>query len=900
MKFITLDYETYWASDFTLSKLTTEEYVRDPRFEAIIMGYKVDDGHTMAAVGQDQIQMVLDTLDIENSAVLCHHSHFDGLILSHHFGHKPKVWFDTLSMARAIHGFEVGGSLAKLLAHYNLGVEKGDNRWTLGMRLADFGPITSSDRLMHYIRYCCDDVEGTYRVFRRMLETGFPKSELKQIDRLVRMFTEPTLLLDEQLLRDYAQDIQANKLSLLFSAGVTLDEVMSAEKFAEALRRLNVEPPMKISPTTGKLAYAFAKTDRGLKELEEHPDVAVQTLVAARLGNKTTINETRALRMASMSTRGAACLYYKYAGAMQTMRVSGGDGLNWQNLTNGTPLREGVYAPEGYLMVVVDSRNIESRVLDYIAMQEDMLEAYRLFDRGEGPDIYCVMATRLYQREITVADKLERKTGKHVKLGCFGADTRVLSSRGIVRIVDVKTTDMLWDGVEWVNHQGLVYQGRRQTQELSGVHATPDHLVLMGDGWRAWHEVHTNHRLRLSALATASLSLWTSSAETDPTSLYAAVVADGRASWPKEISSLAALHGVIRVPNAPAMPNATGNTKSRWTMMRIAHACSIDLVRPLGDAIANMLHSSAAMVREALSYVTRGATIVRPFFTTSGHFADGMTPTSIWTDETPKATMSRATSDSAHEVTTLKTNAASMSSLRASGNWRSVYDIAHAGPRNRFTIMTDDGPMIVHNCGYQMGHERLRETARIIGGLDIPANEAARAVAVYRDAHQMVGQLWNRAQSALAAIASGPDDDSKYLDSRGLLRIEKGAIILPNTLRIKYPGLSFEKENKWSFSGRGAERNHIYGGKVVEHVTQGLAKIVVMDQTGDVGKEFDRFIATEVMTTHDEGAWCVREDRAEEVLEYAKACLSVPPKWAPDMPVAASGGMAVRFGDVEK
>jgi len=342
-KLITLDFETYYAPDYGLKKLTTEEYIRDPRFEPLLMGYKLDhDTKQYSVVGRSNIQTLLNSLDVENSMVLCHHAHFDGLILSHHFGHKPKIWLDTLSMARAIHGTEVGGSLAKLLTHYNVGVTKGTEVVNaLGKRLADFSP----DDLHNYRRYCMDDVEGTYRIFMEMSK-GFPPRELQHIDMLIRMFTEPLVELDEDMLRAYALEIQANKMTMLIEAGVQLDEVMSNDKFAEALRKLGVEPPVKTSLTTGKAAYAFAKTDKALLDLQEHDDVRVQTLVAARLGNKTTIEETRALRLASMATRGAACLYYKYAGAEQTMRVSGGDKTNFQNLKRGGVIRDSIYAPE--------------------------------------------------------------------------------------------------------------------------------------------------------------------------------------------------------------------------------------------------------------------------------------------------------------------------------------------------------------------------------------------------------------------------------------------------------------------------------------------------------------------------------------------------------------------------
>jgi hypothetical protein len=499
MKLITLDFETYWSDTYTLSKMTTEAYVRDPQFEAIMVGYKVDDGNTGYAIGAGAIQTVLDSMDIAHSAVLCHHAHFDGLILNHHFHTIPYVWFDTLSMARAIHGIEVGGSLGKLEEYYQVGIVKGTAAFeSKGKHLADFGDVTCSDALMYYGRYCCDDVEGTYRVFAKMVENGFPRRELNHIDMLIRMFTEPQLELDTDYLKDYAKTLQAEKLTALIQAGVTKDEVMSNVKFAEALKRLGVTPPEKLSPTTGKPTFAFAKTDKGLLDLEEHPDHKVQALVAARLGNKSTINETRALRMVDMASRGKACLYYKYAGAQQTMRVSGGDKMNWQNLERVLwnddetvllkgQLRMSIYAPEGYVLVVPDSSNIEARVLDYLAGQKNMIEAYRKYDRGEGPDIYCVVASGLYGHQIDKSMKLERMLGKVVKLACgymMGADkfqyTARVWSGGLLNL-SISESNKGVTGYRVTHPMVVQFWNRAQSAlpELAGGPEDPTHTIDM-------------------------------------------------------------------------------------------------------------------------------------------------------------------------------------------------------------------------------------------------------------------------------------------------------------------------------------------------------------------------------------------------------------------------------------
>ena len=206
------------------------------------------------------------------------------------------------------------------------------------------------------------------------------------------------------------------------------------------------------------------------------------------------------------------------------------------------------------------------------------------------------------------------------------------------------------------------------------------------------------------------------------------------------------------------------------------------------------------------------------------------------------------------------------------------------------------GKTIKLACGYQMGPERFQETTRILSGgkLVIDMGTAIRGVGFYRSSHPMVVSLWSRGHDSLSTLANGvKDGQSRYLDPRGVLQLEKGAILLPNGLRIKYPQLSFDADAGWSFHGtRG--RSHLYGGKIVEHVTQALAKIVVMDQLLKISKKFKI-----VLTSHDEGAFCVRDDEAEECLEYALEVMSTPPAWAPDMPVKAKGDIAIRYGDAK-
>lgn len=412
MDIVGIDYESFYGDDYTLSKLTTEAYVRDARWETIMCGIKRNNEPGFW-VPRDDVGYALRDQRVDQCAVYAHHAHFDGSVLSYHYGMRPKLWLCTLGMARAIYGANGRLSLEKLCEREGIGAKGNEVHNVKGMHFADFTP----EALARYGRYCVNDIEKTYLLLQRYMPQ-FAKSELEIYDQVIRMFTEPVFLLDDALLTKYRDWLSQEKSILMLKAGVQQSDLMSNEKFAQCLRDIGVEPPLKVSPATGKLTYAFAKTDPGIQALQEHPDEDVQILVEARLKNKTTIAEKGAERLIGMSRRGAATVYLKVAGASGTHRLSGGDKFNWQSMKRGSDLRNSVEAPPGHLCVVVDSSTIEARLLDWISGQDDMVEVYRKQDNKTGPDMYCVIAGFIYEREISKAkDPDERQMGKRTKLG---------------------------------------------------------------------------------------------------------------------------------------------------------------------------------------------------------------------------------------------------------------------------------------------------------------------------------------------------------------------------------------------------------------------------------------------------------------------------------------------------
>jgi DNA polymerase I-like protein with 3'-5' exonuclease and polymerase domains len=407
MNLLTIDFETYYDKDFSLSKVTTEEYIRSELFETIGVAVRVNDGETQWFSGTEkETWTFLQKFDWANSIALAHNAVFDMAILNWRYGISPKKIADTLSMARAIHGTEVGGSLGALVQHYQLGEKGTEVINALGKRRIDF----FDEDLSRYASYCVNDVNLTYGLFG-CLAPNFPVAELNLIDLTVRMFTEPVLELDTGVLHRHLTEVQDSKARLMEGIDESKDMLMSNPQFADLLRGQGVEPPMKISPTTGKETYAFSKTDEEFKALLEHEKETVQALVAARLGVKSTIEETRTQRFIEIAGRGTMPIPLRYYAA-HTGRWGGDDKVNMQNLPRTSPLKRAILAPQGYMMIDSDSSQIEARTLAWLSEQNDLVEA---FDRGE--DVYKIMASAIYGKDINDITKDERFVGKTTILG---------------------------------------------------------------------------------------------------------------------------------------------------------------------------------------------------------------------------------------------------------------------------------------------------------------------------------------------------------------------------------------------------------------------------------------------------------------------------------------------------
>ncbi len=417
MDILTVDFETYYDKDYSLSKMQTDAYVKDDRFEVIGVSVIRNDEEARWFSGTEEqtLHWLWGSYDWANSAVRCHNTLFDGFIMTQRFGIRPKLWMDTLAQGRMLLPYLTSHSLANLAKHYSLPAKGTEVTAAMGYRREDFNDAT----LAAYAGYCNHDTWLCKELGKRM-DPFTPPLALKLIDMTVRMFTEPLLVGDVNKMQELYDAEILRKATLLDKAATNREVIMSNDKFAEALENLGCAAPRKLSKTTGRETYAFAKSDKEFTDLLEHDNADVQALVAARLGVKTTIAETRAMRFLETAQRGPLPVYLNFWGAKTTGRYSGGNSINWQNIPARGPsagLRDALLAPLGHTVLVGDSSNIELRTVMALAGQEDVLQKL-----AQGVDLYCDFAGKLFGRVVTKADKPERQLGKVAMLSLqYGA-----------------------------------------------------------------------------------------------------------------------------------------------------------------------------------------------------------------------------------------------------------------------------------------------------------------------------------------------------------------------------------------------------------------------------------------------------------------------------------------------
>ena len=124
--------------------------------------------------------------------------------------------------------------------------------------------------------------------------------------------------------------------------------------------------------------------------------------------------------------------------------------------------------------IVADFSAIEARVLAWIAGEQWRIDTFK-----NGGDIYCASASKMFKVPVEkhgVNGELRQK-GSMSELACIAEGQLVLTDAGLIPIEKITLEHKLWDGEEWVSHDGVIYKGEQEVITYDGLTATKEHLV---------------------------------------------------------------------------------------------------------------------------------------------------------------------------------------------------------------------------------------------------------------------------------------------------------------------------------------------------------------------------------------------------------------------------------------
>lgn len=309
--------------------------------------------------------------------------------------------------------------------------------------------------------------------------------------------------------------------------------------------------------------------------------------------------------------------------------------------------------------------------------------------------------------------------------------------------------------------------------------------------------------------------------------------------------------------------------------------------------------------------------IARNFLLTCLRWMDGIIQTMTSTAPITKDITSRGICGLSHERTMSRIGGMLQSSLTESASSKErlpstkhclVYDIRNAGPRHRYMVLTDEGPMLVHNCGYQVGWQKfsnslLGDGVKLHADLDQHHQMAKHAHSVYRLTHGNIVQFWGRCLEVIRALYlgsegtfGGPNDDYFQFKAMPFIKgnLYDGAenmapsIRMPSGYILRYPGLHVQTDGRREefFYKRPFGKNmvdtKIYGGLLCENLIQGLAFQLLMWQAC---RMYEHGIPLKA-NVHDAWITVVPEADAERVQSLMEADMSSVPDWLPGFPVA--------------
>lgn len=943
MNHLYLDFETFYGRGYSLSGLTTIGYVHDPRFKVHGVGVQLNDQPAQWLTDMDAIHQFLAKCP-RPIALACHNTAFDGYILHAVFGWHPDRYLDTQSMSRGMFPGQSASlkELAKRLWPDDETMRKGDEL----IQSKDKRDLTQeeSDTLGGY---CLQDLRLTREAYH-LMEQYYPDDELDIIDLTLRMYCEPLLEINTPLVARTKETLEVERENIIARTGVPKSILSSNKQFAEHLRSLGIEVPTKISTTTNEETDALGKSDIQFQELmrdrEDLFDLWRGRLAAKSVGEITRCDRFLSTAAFTGSLMPVPLVYY----SAHTGRYGGGEKLNLQNLPRKSMLRQALIAPKQSLVYVADSSNIEARMLAWEAGHTALLDQFR-----NNEDVYSNMATHIYGRPINkYDDPLERFVGK---VACIAEGQEVLTDKGLVPIQDITPEHRVWDGTNFCSHGGLIDRGHQQVMTYDGLTATPDHIIYTQTGRKIplWQAASEMERLEQTGLDGEAIRTGHDHFTGDSPS----------ARLQDAFNKLFILQGakmdkhgqlVIRqnarlstlLTNYLAAFFNTGEALRRnFSPLHQPESSFLRALRSEGDIVSLLVESPiyhmgnkafASHVIQGLgdrSYQQRWrlcgweleVVIQKGEQQQSPDDQDNIIPWEIYTtlrcvpcteDDSPRRKLFAAYDHKPAQAGIADRRHSTPIPLATEYETKRTYDLAACGRHNRFTV----SGRLVSNClglGYGMGHDKF-QTTLALGAMGDPvffsSDEARAIVRTYRTVNAPITRYWAQADSMLARMLD-PHTDEQW----GALTVRHKMIILPNGMALRYNGLVGEMDHNERVHFEyynGKYMTNIYGGKVVENITQALARIVLFNEhmlkLDAYAREHGGRV---VLNVHDEIVVVAPDfgarktefvdkkgkpiwENTEGADEFFAGMLNImrqAPAWCADLPLDAEGGYDVCY-----
>lgn len=621
----------------------------------------------------------------------------------------------------------------------------------------------------------------------------------------------------------------------------------------------------------------------------------------------------------------------------------------------GQLLRSVFIAKPGHKFVICDLGAVENRVLGYVAEDDTILEVFR-----KGLDPYLNFASKMYQvpyeslvvikngehKAKDAAAKEMRQNAKPAVLGCLGAWTPVLTDSGWRPLVSISSTNLVYDGELFVRHEGVIKRGDKSVLDFCGTEVTPDHLILLEeDKWEECGNINTQCVQQALGLGFGKLLNMLDSGMTPEDTSASVSGAEKLKKFLHRIWNSERQHPAFRVPIRNYVKNAAAFTSNLNTSQEML------LTVLLTDI---MRFYRAAGEKDIQRIVTQGEELLRNFqmytvlYGTLSNWTVLITQFFSSIESTTTGITEKETLDSSHpQITTTIKRILDLWSGMASGfqlqdfglniaqniempeplhesfgevlhrnelsrNKKTVvaptYDILNAGPRNRFMILTNRGPMIVHNCGYMLSGGEETTSAdgdKIFTGLmgygrnmGIPLTKelADLSVKVFRDTHKGVVRCWdNLEKAAMYCIRTGKSRQVGPVRFDMVQNVMR--MVLPSGRALHYVDPKIvEREwfggTKQSIETWGMDqklhiwgRIYTYGGKLIENAVQAISRDILVS-----GMKLATAMGFPiVLHCHDEIVAEVLKNSHLGIKQLREAMIARP-KWGNDMLILDAAG----------